>query len=348
MHIFCGEVKGKKVKCIDLFVRLLLIVKMKPMMCVFGLQKIRTLCSMARPSPLRRAVLYVPGDDLRKLNKARSLDADCIAMDCEDGVASNRKKNARDNIRSLLDEGSILQLPSEWCVRVNSVESGLCEEDLSAVLGGDRTPPTLLLPKVESTDHVRWFSDRISSALRGRSSKIDLVLYIESARAVLRLPDICAKAEELSRASLFRPAALVFGSDDLCASLGVTRTTEANELLYARQKLVLVAKAFGLQAIDMVHIEYQDLEGLRRQCEAGAGMGYTGKQVIHPAQVPVAQAAFLPAPASVQRARAVVEAFRRHQAEGKGAFTYEGSMIDMPTVLQARRVLEVATSAKNK
>nr|CAD7197841.1 unnamed protein product [Timema douglasi] len=293
---------------------------------------------MVRYSSSRRAVLYVPGDDTRKLNKALSLDADCIVMDCEDGVASNRKWNndlvdterfqeeARVTIRRWLDEGRASASTSEWSVRVNSVESGLCREDLQTVLGGANKPSTLLLPKVESKEHIEWFSDALCELVSG-CRKINLIMYVESARAVLNLPDICRRAEQLSSTAPLKPAALVFGSDDLCASLGVTRSDDGTEILYARQKLVLVAKAFHLQAIDMVHIHFQacfdnipDLDGLRAQCEAGARMGYTGKQVIHPGQIPIVQQAFMPAPVTVEWAEGLIAAFQEHQKIGKVRF----------------------------
>nr|CAD7463572.1 unnamed protein product [Timema tahoe] len=198
---------------------------------------------MVRYCSSRRAILYVPGDDIRKLTKALSLDADCIVMDCEDG------EEARVTIRRWLDEGRASNSTSEWSVRVNSVESDLCKEDLQTVLGGANKPSTLLLPKVESKEHIQWHM--------GGCQKINLIMYIESARAVVNLPDICRKAEQLSSTAPLKPAALVFGSDDLCASLGVTRSDDGTEILYARQKLVLMAKAFHLQAIDMVHIHFK-------------------------------------------------------------------------------------------
>nr|CAD7571030.1 unnamed protein product [Timema californicum] len=309
---------------------------------------------MVRYYSSRRAVLYVPGDDTRKLNKALSLDADCIVMDCEDGVASNRKWNndlvdterfqeeARVTVRRWLDEGRASTSTSEWSVRVNSVESGLCREDLQTVLGGANKPSTLLLPKVESKEHIEWFSDALCELMSG-CQKMNLIMYVESARAVLNLPDICRRAEQLSSTAPLKPAALVFGSDDLCASLGsyrhercclfsavwpgVTRSDDGTEILYARQKLVLVAKAFHLQAIDMVYINFQacfdnipDLDGLRGQCEAGARMGYTGKQVIHPGQIPIVQQAFMPAPATVEWAEGLIAAFQEHQKIGKVRF----------------------------
>lgn len=172
-------------------------------------------------------------------------------------------------------------------------------------------------------------------------------MFIESCSAILNMPAICAAARALAAATgqrhdcLFEPVAVVFGSDDFCASLGATRTADAAEILYARQRCVLVAKAHGLQAIDMVHIDFRDVEALRRQAEEGARMGYTGKQCIHPGQLDAVQAAFVPAPERVEWARGLVRAFEEHQREGRGAFVYRNQMIDMPTMRQAQNVLEM-------
>lgn len=102
----------------------------------------------------------------------------------------------------------------------------------------------------------------------------------------------------------------------------------------------MLARAYGIQAIDMVHIDYKDEDGLERLSLEGAAMGFTGKQVIHPAQVPVVQKAFAPSKEQLDRAKRLVAEFEKHQKEGKGAFTFEGSMIDMPTVLQATNLVE--------
>ena len=213
--------------------------------------------------------MYVPGSDARKIAKIPKLNADCICLDCEDGVATNKKTEARNSIRKILDDGNVDFGRSECSVRVNSVESGLCEEDLGVVLGGKNLPNAIHLPKVDEPDHLKWLSSKISA-------NVGLIIFIESARAMMTLPEICQTAADLPG---LNPEALVFGSDDFVADIGATRTAEATELLYARQKLVMVAKAFGLQAIDLVHIDYKDLQGLRRQSEEGARMGFTGKQV---------------------------------------------------------------------
>nr|CAH7744372.1 unnamed protein product [Callosobruchus chinensis] len=293
----------------------------------------------------RRALMYVPGDDTKKINKAVGLDVDFIALDCEDGVAINRKADARKTIRQFLGGLNPKSIKGDLGVRVNSIDTGLCEDDLTSCLSAENIPNTVLLPKVESIQELNWFADKTDALLKS-DKKINLIIYIETALAFINLTQICQHAVELSNTKKFVPAGLVFGSDDFCASIGATRTEDCSEVSYARQKLVLTAKAFNLQAIDMVYIKYKDLEGLRCQCEQGKKMGFTGKQVIHPSQVPVVQEAFLPSKEQMDWAEGLLTAFREHQKSGKGAFTYRGSMIDMPTMKQAQNVLELAKLAK--
>ncbi|MGH0157905.1 UNVERIFIED_CONTAM: hypothetical protein FKN15_051637 [Acipenser sinensis] len=129
---------------------------------------------------------------------------------------------------------------------------------------------------------------------------------------------------------------------------GASRTKEAHELLYARQKVVVTAKAFGLQAIDLVYIDYQDEEGLRRQSREGALMGFTGKQVIHPNQIKIVQEEYFPRPEKVKWAQVLISAFDEHQKLGKGAFSFHGSMIDMPSLKQAQNIVTLASAIQDK
>ncbi|CAH0563900.1 unnamed protein product [Brassicogethes aeneus] len=267
-------------------------------------------------------------------------------MDCEDGVAINKKDVARETIRGILDKGKPNKSRKyDWGVRANSIDSGLCEEDLKSLLTAKNLPDTVLLPKVQNCDEIKWFSDKVSSIISGNNS-VNLIIYIETAMSFINLPSICKTAVDLSKNSKFRPCALVYGGDDFVASIGAIKTEENTETLYARQKLVLVAKAYNLQAIDMVYIKYKDLEGLKKQSEQGLHMGFTGKQVIHPGQVPVVQNAFLPTSSQVEWAQGLLKSFKEHQKTGKGAFTYRGSMIDMPTMKQAQNIIEIVNLAQ--
>ncbi|MCL4126873.1 UNVERIFIED_CONTAM: hypothetical protein GTU68_024546 [Idotea baltica] len=296
----------------------------------------------------RRAVLYVPGNDERKLAKISKVKADCIVMDCEDGVALSKKDEARNTIHKYLQRKEDLFIGKDCSVRVNGIDSDLFESDLEAVLAGPLLPTTLLLPKVESQDHVLKFSEKLKHVCKSHDlrDKFRLILYVESAKSLLNLQSICESALTASERSPFILDGVVFGSDDFCADIGATRTSKAKELSFARQWTLTVAKAFKLQAIDVVYIDFKDLSGLKEQSDEGAQFGFTGKQVIHPSQIDIVQTAFSPSPEKLRWAQDLVVAFRDHQQEGKGAFTFHGNMIDMPLLLQAQNILRIASVTK--
>ena len=283
----------------------------------------------------RRALLYMPGDDRHKIEKALTLDVDCICMDMEDGVALNRKTEARRIIATALRELTFGR--SEKLARINAVGSGLEMEDIGVVLPS--RPDGIVVPKAESLEQIQWVSGKIEAAELAHGwpvNSIRMLVGVETAKAILNLKEI---------ASHPRLDGLIFGGEDYAASVGAVRTPEAMELLYARSAVVTAAAAFGLQAIDMVTINFQDLETLRREAAFGAHLGYTGKQVIHPAQVGPVQEAFTPNDESIENARRLLEAFGAHQKDGKGAFALDGKMIDMPLVKTAQGVLERARAA---
>lgn len=146
--------------------------------------------------------------------------------------------------------------------------------------------------------------------------KLNLIIGIESAIAFINISRICEEAYYLSETSNLHPVALFFGSDDFCASIGATRSDEGTEILYARQKLVMAAKAFNLQAIDRVHIKFKDLDSLKKDSEFGASLGFTGKQIIHPSQVEIVHKSFLPSEERINWAQALIKEFYKHQENG--------------------------------
>jgi citrate lyase beta subunit len=283
----------------------------------------------------RRALLYVPGDDRLKIEKALTFGADCICLDMEDGVAQNRKAEARRTIAATLRELDFGI--SEKLARINPVGSGLEKEDIEAALIS--RPDGIVVPKVEALEHVQWASEKIEAAELAHGwpvNSIRMLIGIETAKAMLALKEI---------ASHPRLDGLIFGGEDYAASIGAIRTAEAWELFTVRSLAVMHAKAFGLQAIDMVTVDYRDTERVRHEAAFGAQLGYTGKQVIHPAQVGPVQDAFTPDDEAIANAKRLVEAFESHQKEGKGAFGLDGQMIDLPLVKFAQNVLERAKAA---
>jgi len=278
----------------------------------------------------------MPGDDRRKIEKATTLKVDCVCMDMEDGVAITQKTEARAVIAQAmkeLDFGS-----SERCIRINSVGSGLEKYDLAAAVATD--PEAVVVPKVETATQVRAISDYIEMyerSARKPVGSIRMLVGVETAKGIMNLREI-AEADR-------RLEAIIFGAEDYAASIGARRTKEGTEVLYARSAVVTACAANDLQAIDMVYIDFRDVEGLRAEAEQGAGLGFSGKQVIHPNQVGVVQEAFSPSSEAIEYAQRLVDAFSASQKEGRGAFALDGKMIDMPLLKNAQKVLDRAKAA---
>lgn len=284
----------------------------------------------------RRALLYMPGDDRRKIEKATTLAVDSICMDMEDGVAANKKSEARAVIAQAMKEIDFGK--SERCIRINSLGSGLEKRDLVAALATN--PDSIVVPKIQTAEQVKWVSEHIESYELSSNLSIGairLLIGVETAKGILNLKEIAESDKRLE--------AIIFGAEDFAASVGATRTKEGTEVLYARSAVITACAANDLQAIDMVYIDFRDLEGLRVEAEQGAGLGFSGKQIIHPNQVVPVQEAFTPSDEAIEFAKRVVETFEASQKEGKGAYALDGKMIDMPLLKNAQKVLDRAKAA---
>lgn len=285
---------------------------------------------------VRRALLFMPGDDRRKIEKGAALGADAVILDLEDGVAFGRKQQARAVAAAALaalDFGR-----SERLVRVNPASSPLWRDDLEAALPA--RPDGIVLPKVESAEDVQITAAALDAAERARGwppGRLRLLAIIETARGVVNLGAIAAGSPRLD--------ALIFGAEDLAGDLGAVRTPAGEEVLYARSAVVLHARAAGLQAIDTPFVDLNDLDGLAADARRARQMGYDGKLAIHPRQLEPIQAAFTPDAAEIERARRLLAAFAAHQAAGTGVFDLDGKMVDMPMVRAAETVLARARAA---
>jgi citrate lyase beta subunit len=278
----------------------------------------------------------MPGDDRRKIEKSTTIGVDSICMDMEDGTAVSRKVEARAVIAKAMKELDFGN--SERCIRINSIGSGFEKDDLAAALAAQ--PDSIVVPKIETAQQIKWVSDQIESyelSNKLNLGSIRLLIGLETAKGILNLREI-AEADK-------RLEAMIFGAEDYGASVGATRTKEGTEVLYARSAVVTACAANDLQAIDMVYIDFKDTEGLRAEAQQGAGFGFSGKQVIHPNQVPVTQEAFTPSDEAIAYAKRVVESLEASQKEGKGAYALDGKMIDMPLLKNAQKVLGRAKAA---
>ncbi len=266
------------------------------------------------------------------LRKAPDSDADVIVFDLEDAVSPQRKDEARETVRELLEDPDF-DPDCEVCVRVNAEQSAI-DRDLEGLCGGsgELRLDSVMLPKAATAEDVRNLTDSLESYERG----IPVLALIESAAGVLAAPEIAAVSAT---------DALVFGAEDLSADVGATRTAEGTEMLYARERVVLAAAAHDCVAIDTLVTDFGDEERLREDTAFAIRLGYDGKLAIHPAQVGPINEAFTPADEEIEWAETVLEAKREADAEGRGVFEVDGEMIDAPLIAQAERILARADAA---
>jgi citrate lyase beta subunit len=273
----------------------------------------------------RRALLFMPGDDRRKIEKGAALGADAVIMDLEDGVALNRKAQARETIVSALREVDFGR--TERLVRINPVDdSDLYVTDLEAT--APYKPDGFVLPKVEAAQQVHEVMQRLGDIS-------NLLAIIETARGIINLREIAESGV----------SALIFGAEDLAADIGAVRTPDGWEVFYARSAVVIHAKAAGIQAIDTVYTHLDNIVGLTAEAEQALYMGFDGKLAIHPRQVAVIQNVFTPSAAQIEQARQLIAAHQAHQDAGTGVFAFEGRMVDRPMIRAAEVVLARARAA---
>ncbi len=283
---------------------------------------------------VRRALLFMPGDDRRKIEKGAGLDVDGVILDLEDAVAPGRKEAARVAVAAALREINFGR--TERLVRLNPSDGPFAADDLAATL--DARPDTYVLPKVESAEAVRAVDVRLSEAERSGGwppGAIGLVAMIETARGLLNLAEIAASSPRL--------VALALGGEDFASDIGAQRSAEGRELFYVRSALVAHAAAYRLQVIDTVYPRYDDEDGLQADTERSRGLGFTGRFAIHPRQVVPIQQVFTPTAEEIERAQRLLDAHNAHQAEG--AFVFEGAMVDAPMFRRAETVLARARAA---
>jgi citrate lyase subunit beta/citryl-CoA lyase len=270
-----------------------------------------------------RSVLFVPGTREDRFTTATSSGADAVVFDLEDGVEASRKREARDTVGRFFGaaDGSGPLL----IVRVNAAASRWFADDL-AFAGGLRALGGVILPKTETVEQLRRVAEVVGA---------DRVYpLLETARGVLNAPALADAMPEI-------PAVLV-GAEDLTAEIGVRRTTDGEEILFARSQVVLAATAAAADAIDAVFTDVADADGLRRDASRARALGFRGKMTIHPRQVPVVNDVFTPSREEIEQASRVIAAF---EAASDGVIRLGNEMVDAPVVARARRLLDLAKKA---
>ena len=290
---------------------------------------------MTRPLPVLRTLLFVPGDRPDRIVKAVASGADGVAIDLEDAVAAAQKDAARTSVRSALhalpDDG----LPV-LCVRINAVDSGLAEDDVAALESVLARIALVIVPMSSDPDGIRCAAELLGRAERSAGvdvGRVGIVPLVETAAGILAAPAIAASHE--------RVHTLAFGPADLSRELGITPTADGDEFLHARSQLVLAAAAAHRPPpIDGPYLDLADADGLARSARRARALGFSGKQVIHPAQIAAVTDAFSATQAEVAWARAVDVAFTAAEAEGVSSIRLpDGTFVDYPIARRARAIL---------
>ena len=302
---------------------------------------------MVRAYRSRRTCLAVPGSSPRFLRKAQQLAADEVFLDLEDAVAPAAKAAARAAVASALQTG-------DWggklrAVRVNDATTGWAYQDVIEVVqrAGEHLD-VIVLPKVSSADHIRWLDlllSQVEQATGGTAGRIGIEAQIEDASGLADVERIAAASPRLE--------ALVFGPADFMASLGM-RSLEigaqprgyagGDAFHYPHLRILVAARAHGLQAIDGPFAAIGDLDGLRRSAASVAALGFDGKWVLHPDQVEPVNAEFSPSQADYDRAELILAAYEHYTTvEHRGAAMLDGEMID-----EASRKLALVAVARGR
>jgi citrate lyase subunit beta / citryl-CoA lyase len=288
----------------------------------------------------RRSLHFVPGGQERMIAKALTLAADGLILDLEDAVAPDLKAQTRPIVRRWLTELDFG--PRERWVRMNPLATGFGAKDLEETIAG--RPEGYVVPKPRHAGDVREIS-QILDGLEHRhqiphgSTRLVLIAT-ETPEGLLNIREVATASPRIVTVS--------WGIEDLGAAMGLPRVRDAeNRYLdiprYARTMCTIVASAAGVQALDTVYTDIADLAGLRRECEEGVAMGFTGKISIHPSQIEVINEAFTPQPAVVAEAHELVAAFEDHRRRGVFAFRFKGQMVDAPHLTRALKIIAQAS-----
>lgn len=280
-------------------------------------------------------MMFVPGNNPGMMQDAFIYSPDSIMLDLEDSVALAEKDTARllvYNALRTVDYGDI-----EMVVRINPLNTPYGKKDVKAVVkaGVD----VVRMPKTETADEVREVEAEIERVEKevGRVGQTKIMAAIESALGVVNAYAIATASP--------RMMGIALGAEDYCANLKTQRTAEGIELLLARQTIVVAARAAGIDCIDTVFSNLNDMDGFRREVELIKKMGFDGKSVINPRQIPIVNEVFTPTQRDIDKAMTIVAAIKEAARRGSGVIAVGGKMVDRPVVLRAQRTIDLAIAA---
>ena len=282
---------------------------------------------------MRRSMLFLPGNNPNMLINGNCLGADAIIFDLEDAVAPDQKDAARILVRNTMKYMDFRGC--ELIVRINSIDTPYWQQDIDEIL--PYKPNLILLPKTGSANdaqQVDAYMTQVEEKLGMARNTVGLMPLIETAMGVENAFSIASSTK--------RVQALFLGAEDLTADLQCKRTKEGREIEYARTRLVVAARAAGVEVYDTPFTDVNDDEGILVDAALAKGLGFTGKAAISPRHVEVINSVFSPTQKEVDYAYEVLDAIALAKEQGKGAISLYGKMIDAPIVNRAKQTIAMA------
>lgn len=279
--------------------------------------------------------MFVPGNNPSMMADAHIYGPDSIMLDLEDSVTMAEKDAARllvYNALRTVDYGD-----TEMVVRINPLNTPYGKKDIEAVVraGVD----VIRMPKTETADEVREVEEEILRVEKklGCEGRTLIMAAIESALGIVNAYDIATASK--------RMMGIALGAEDYCANLKTQRSQNGDELRLARETIVVAARAAGIDALDTVYSNLNDMDTFRREVEFIKTLGFDGKSVINPRQIPVVNEVFAPSEKAIEKARAVIAAIKEAEKKGSGVIAVNGKMVDRPVVIRAERTIELAIAS---
>lgn len=284
---------------------------------------------------LRRTMMFVPGNNPGMMADAHIYGPDSIMLDLEDSVSMHEKDTARllvYNALKTIDYGD-----TEMVVRINPLNTPYGKKDIEAVVKAG--VHVVRMPKTETAAEVREVEAEIEKVEReiGAVGRTRIMAAIESALGVVNAYDIATSSP--------RMMGIALGAEDYCANLKTQRSKEGDELRLARETIVVAARAAGIDALDTVYSNLNDMETFRREVEYIKTLGFDGKSIINPRQIEVVNEVFTPTEKDIEKAKAIVAAIKEAEKKGSGVIALNGKMIDRPVVIRAERTITLAKAA---
>lgn len=285
----------------------------------------------------RRTMLFIPGNNPSMILNGSIFGSDSIIYDLEDAVSPAEKDSARILLRNILSKGKFENV--ENVVRINALNTEFWKKDLDEMLSVDID--VVLVPKIEYKEdihRVENYIEEVGKRLNIDTDEILIMPLIESALGIENAFEIAKSSKKI--------VALFLGAEDLTSDIGAKRTKKGYEIFYSRSRIIIAAKAAGIDVIDTPFTDVNDSEGLLLDARFAKDLGFTGKSIISPRHIDIVNKVFTPSLEDYEYAKRVLYTIKKAEKEGKGVVALDGKMIDAPIVHRAQQVIDMWNSTR--